>query len=161
MSSNIKLPTEYRLGVGIMLINSDKKVFVGQRADRFTDAWQMPQGGIDEGEEPLTAALRELYEEVGVKDVEVIASTKEWITYNLPEDLIPELWNGKYRGQKQMWYLMRLKGGDELININTEIPEFVKWKWLDLKELPDVIVEFKKDLYTQLVLEFQGAITGL
>ncbi len=159
MSTDFTLPTEYRLGVGIMLINSENKVFVGQRADRFADAWQMPQGGIDLGEEPVDAALRELYEEVGVKNVEILASTKDWISYDLPHDLIPELWNGKYRGQKQMWFLMRMKGGDELINIKTEIPEFVKWKWIDLKELPNVIVEFKRELYVQLVNYFYKFLT--
>ncbi len=161
MTENNNLPTEYRLGVGIMLINSDKRVFVGQRADRFSDAWQMPQGGIDEGEEPLAAALRELKEEVGTNDVEIISQTKDWIHYDLPVDLIPELWGGRYRGQKQMWYLMKLNGGDEKINLLTEIPEFTTWKWVNIDDLPDVIVEFKKELYQKLVLEFKGAIARL
>ena len=161
MSNQQALPTKYRLGVGIMLINHDKKVFVGQRADRFSDAWQMPQGGIDEGEEPLVAALRELKEEVGTNDVEIISQTKDWVYYDLPVDLIPELWGGRYRGQKQMWYLMKLNGGDEKINLLTETPEFTIWKWVNIDDLPEVIVEFKKELYQKLVLEFKGAIARL
>ncbi len=155
------IPTKYRLGVGIMLINAEKKVFVGQRADRFSDAWQMPQGGIDEGEEPLTAALRELEEEVGTNDAELIASTSDWIKYDLPVEIIPELWDGKYRGQKQMWYLMRLNGGDSKINLQTKIPEFVKWKWIEPEILPEVIVEFKKELYQKLVDYFKPIISKL
>lgn len=155
------LPTQYRLGVGVMLINSDKKVFVGQRVDRFSDAWQMPQGGINEGEDPLAAALRELEEETGINDVEVVAQTADWINYDLPRELIPELWGGKYKGQKQLWYLMRINGGDDKINLQTEVPEFVKWKWVEPSVLPDIIVEFKKDLYSFLVNYFQPFIDKL
>jgi putative (di)nucleoside polyphosphate hydrolase len=161
MSNQQALPTKYRLGVGIMLINHDKKVFVGQRADRFSDAWQMPQGGIDEGEEPLAAALRELQEEVGTSSVDVIASTEDWVSYDLPIEIIHELWNGQYRGQKQIWYLMRLKGGNEQINIATEVPEFIQWKWVELEILPEVIVEFKKELYQKLVEYFKPMIANL
>jgi putative (di)nucleoside polyphosphate hydrolase len=155
------LPTKYRHGVGIMLINSEKKVFVGQRSDRFSDAWQMPQGGIDGNEDPLAAALRELKEEVGTNHVDVIASTPDWISYDLPAEIIHELWDGQYRGQKQIWYLMRLKGGDEQIDLKTDIQEFIKWKWIEPESLPDVIVEFKKELYKSLLAYFNPFIEKL
>ncbi len=151
----LKLP--YRPCVGVMLVNSAGRVFVGQRIDSPGPAWQMPQGGIDAGEEPDQAAIRELWEETGVSadDVEVVAQTDIWLPYDLPYDLVPKLWKGQYRGQEQLWFLMRLKASDDAINIATEHPEFSRWKWMDPSELIDNIVPFKRALYAR-VLELLG-----
>ncbi|HSF92907.1 MAG TPA: RNA pyrophosphohydrolase [Paracoccaceae bacterium] len=151
----LKLP--YRPCVGVMLVNSAGRVFVGQRIDSPGPAWQMPQGGIDAGEEPAQAAIRELWEETGVSadDVEVVAQTDIWLPYDLPYDLVPKLWKGQYRGQEQLWFLMRLKASDDAINIATEHPEFSQWKWMDPSELIDNIVPFKRSLYAR-VLELLG-----
>lgn len=150
-------PTEYRLNVGIMLVNHANQVFVGQRLDRFTDAWQMPQGGIDKGEDPKAAAYRELWEETGVTEklVSIEALTRDWIYYDFPEDLAAKLWKGKYRGQKQRYYLMRFLGRDDQINIKTEKPEFSDWRWADVDKLEDKIVEFKRKVYRQVIDEFR------
>lgn len=147
----------YRPNVGIMLVNARNEVFVGQRLDRFTDAWQMPQGGIDPGENPDDAVFRELYEETGVtRDlVRIEATTKEWIYYDFPAELIDKLWSGKFHGQRQRYYLMRFFGKDEHINIQTEEPEFSAWKWIGLDHLLDNIVEFKRDVYRQVIAEFR------
>lgn len=155
MSDISKLP--YRMGIGVMLINAENKVFVGRRADspRTSNAWQMPQGGIDEGEDIVQAALRELEEEVGTSDITIIAQLEDWMSYDLPPEWIPNLWGGRYKGQKQMWFLARLNGGDELININTSHPEFVAWRWEEIDNLPDQIVDFKKDMYKELVRYFK------
>ena len=125
-----KLP--YRSNVGIMMVNKSGYIFVGQRLDNNQNAWQMPQGGIDAGEDPETAAYRELLEETGVnqQNVRFLASSSRWLSYDLPEDLIPTLWNGKFRGQKQKWFLFKFLGKDGDINIATEHPEFSKWKWI-------------------------------
>ena len=151
----LKLP--YRPCVGVMLVNSAGRVFVGQRIDNPGPAWQMPQGGIDAGEEPAQAAIRELWEETGVSadDVEVVAQTDIWLPYDLPYDLVPKLWKGQYRGQEQLWFLMRLKASDDAINIATEHPEFSRWKWMEPSELIDNIVPFKRALYAR-VLELLG-----
>ena len=124
-----KLP--YRSNVGIMMVNKTGYIFVGQRLDNNQNAWQMPQGGIEAGEDPETAAYRELLEETGVnqQNVRFLASSSRWLSYDLPEDLIPTLWNGKFRGQKQKWFLFKFLGKDGDINIATEHPEFSKWKW--------------------------------
>jgi len=151
-------PQEFRLGVGIFLINSEGKVFVGQRLDKFSEAWQMPQGGIDEGEDPLQAVYRELEEEIGTSKATIIAQTPDWLSYDLPQELIPQFWGGKFRGQKQKWFLMKLDGPDELINIATEVPEFKEWKWLEPALLPSVIVDFKKDLYQNVLDQFSSYI---
>lgn len=148
-------PLLYRKNVGIMLVNQYDQVFVGQRIDFKSDAWQMPQGGVDDGESEEDAAFRELYEEVGVSQVDIIAKTEDYITYDLPNELISKLWNGKFKGQEQRWFLMRLLGGDELININTEVPEFHSWKWVSLDELEDLIIPFKRDVYKRVVQEFR------
>lgn len=151
----------YRLGVGIILINSENKVFVGQRLDQGSgiEAWQMPQGGIDETEEPIKAALRELKEEIGTNQVHVIHQSKDWFYYDIPDEYIERLWGGKYRGQKQLWFLMRLMGDDSLININTEHPEFRDWKWVSFQDIPDLIVPFKKRLYKEILNEFLPIIS--
>ena len=148
---------KYRPNVGIMLVNFKNQVFVGQRLDSFTGAWQMPQGGIDKGEDPKAAAYRELWEETGVtkKLVHIEAFTRDWIYYEFPEKLASKLWKGKYLGQKQRYYLMRFSGRDDQININTKKPEFSDWMWTDIDKLEDQIVEFKRQVYRQVVHEFR------
>ncbi len=149
-----KLP--YRQNVGVMLINPDKHVFVGQRRDNQTAAWQMPQGGIDKGESPKDAALRELEEETGVSPAKVslVAESQTWVRYDLPDDLIPKLWGGKWRGQEQRWFLMRFEGIDSDINIATKDPEFSQWQWLPSQDLVANIVPFKREVYQAVVREF-------
>ncbi len=146
----------YRPCVGIMLVNQTGHVFVGQRIDNHSDAWQMPQGGIDPGEDPQEAALRELGEETGLNPahVEIVAETVDWVNYDLPTELVPKLWKGRYRGQKQKWFLMRFKGVDDDININTDTPEFSAWRWLPSSELIGAIVPFKRDVYRSVLAEF-------
>ena len=154
-------PKGYRPNVGIMLVNAQNKVFVGQRLDRVTNAWQMPQGGIDDGEDPDNAVFRELAEETGVTQdlVRIEAITKEWIHYDLPKDLIEKLWSGKYKGQRQRYYLLRFLGRDNQINIDSKEPEFSAWKWIDHDDLLDNIVAFKRDVYRQVVAEFREYLT--
>ena len=151
-----KLP--YRSNVGIMMVNEKGYVFVGQRLDNNQNAWQMPQGGIDAGEDPETAAYRELLEETGVKkqDVRFVASSSQWLSYDLPEDLIPILWNGNFRGQKQKWFLFKFLGEDGDINIATKHPEFSKWKWIPKENLLKEIVPFKKSVYENVLKEFKN-----
>lgn len=148
----------YRPCAGIMLANTEGKVFVGQRLDKAPegDAWQMPQGGIDDGEEAEQAALRELVEETGIPPelVDVIARSRNEHFYDLPEELLGKIWKGKYRGQRQWWFLMRFKGKDSDINIETDYPEFSRWQWVSPERLPQLIVPFKKRLYESLVAEF-------
>jgi putative (di)nucleoside polyphosphate hydrolase len=146
----------YRRGVGVMLLNSEDKVFVGARIDNTDEAWQMPQGGIDEGEEPWQTALRELEEETGIPPhlIERLAVCPERLKYDLPPDLRSKLWGGKYKGQDQDWFLARFLGRDSDINIHTKDPEFREWMWIEPKQLPDLIVPFKRDLYRRLLREF-------
>lgn len=150
-----KLP--YRPCVGLMVINVRGEVFVGQRTDRHYDAWQMPQGGVDKGEDPQAAALRELGEETGITPdlVEIIAVSEEWLPYELPADLIPKLWGGKYRGQEQKWHLMRFTGTDDQVNIETDHQEFRAWKWMAITDLTDNIVPFKRDVYARVIETFK------
>ena len=147
----------YRRGVGVMLINSERKVWVGQRLDNPTDAWQMPQGGLDEGEEPWPGALRELEEETGIacRFVECIAHCSEPLRYDLPAELREKLWGGRWKGQVQHWFLARFTGTDADINLATAEPEFSDWKWVDPVELPDLIVPFKRDLYRRILADFR------
>ncbi len=151
MTSYAHLP--YRPCAGVMLLNPQGQVFVGQRLDSEMEAWQMPQGGIDPGEDPLDAAYRELWEETGVlrDHVELLAAPDVELQYDLPDALIGKLWKGKWRGQRQRWFLFRLTAGDEAIDIATAEPEFRAWRWLDPRELPEVIVPFKRNLYQQLL----------
>lgn len=143
----------YRPCAGVMLLNRDGQVFVGQRLDSTLEAWQMPQGGIDPGEDPLDAAYRELWEETGVArtHVELIDAADEELWYDLPDDLIGKVWKGKWRGQRQRWFLFRLTASDEAIDIATAEPEFRAWRWIDPAELPQVIVPFKRELYARLL----------
>lgn len=149
-----KLP--YRPCVGVMLMNAEGAIFVGQRLDSKVSAWQMPQGGIEKGEDPKAAALRELWEETGIKPelVSVVAETQDWLRYELPFDLVPRLWKGRYRGQKQKWFLMQFSGQDSDINIETEHPEFSAWRWLESDNLVDNIVPFKRDVYSSVLSAF-------
>ena len=147
---------QYRSGVGIMLLNPRNQVFIGQRAD-VKDAWQMPQGGVEPDEEPLTAALRELREEIGTNNVEVLAESKGWLRYELPEDLRKRGRHGSWLGQQQKWFAMRFLGTDADINIATEHPEFSAWRWIELSALPGLIVAFKQRLYLDVMREF-GAL---
>jgi len=147
----------YRRGVGVMLLNSEGKVFVGARIDNSDEAWQMPQGGIDDDDDDEWAtALRELEEETGIAPhlVERVSAAPERLKYDLPDELRPRLWGGKYKGQDQDWFLARFLGGDSDINIATKDPEFREWKWIEPRELPELIVPFKRDLYRQLLSEF-------
>lgn len=146
----------YRRGVGVMLLNREGKVFVGARIDNTDEAWQMPQGGIDEGEQPWATALRELEEETGIAPhlVERIASCPERLKYELPDVLRGKLWGGKYVGQDQDWYLARFLGSDADVNIHTAHPEFREWKWVDPQQIPELIVPFKRELYRRLLREF-------
>jgi putative (di)nucleoside polyphosphate hydrolase len=146
----------YRPCVGVMLINADGAVFVGQRKDRDQDAWQMPQGGVEKGEAPQQAALRELEEETGVSRdlVTVIAESATWVPYDLPHHIVPQIWKGRYRGQEQKWFLLRFNGQDDQVNIATEHPEFSKGRWLPVAELVPQIVPFKRAVYEAVVREF-------
>jgi putative (di)nucleoside polyphosphate hydrolase len=146
----------YRRGVGVMLLNADKQVWVGRRIDNTDEAWQMPQGGIDAGEEPWATALRELEEETGIAPhlIERVADCPERLKYDLPEALRPFLWGGKWKGQLQDWYLARFLGTDDNIDIATKHPEFSHWKWVEPRLLPELIVPFKRDMYREIVQGF-------
>ena len=139
-----------RTGVGIIVLNKDNKVFVAKRIDNPKNFWQMPQGGVDEGEDFLKAAYRELEEETSIKNVDLIKELDGMITYELPERLLGIIWKGKYRGQKQKWFVMKFVGEDKEINIKTKNPEFLDWKWIDLDQMTEVVVDFKLHVYKEL-----------
>ena len=147
-----------RNGVGIVVLNKENKVFVAKRIDNPGDFWQMPQGGIDDGEDFLTAAYRELYEETSIKKVELIRELNGTSTYELPKHLLGIIWKGKYKGQKQKWFLMRYLGKDEEININTKKPEFLEWKWIEIDAITDVVVDFKLQVYKDLKKKIQKVV---
>ena len=147
-----------RNGVGIVVLNKENKVFVAKRIDNPGNFWQMPQGGIDDGEDFLTAAYRELYEETSIKNVELIKELNGTLTYELPKHLLGIIWKGKYKGQKQKWFLMRYLGKDEEINIKTKKPEFLEWKWIEIEALTDVVVDFKLQVYENLKEKIQKII---
>ena len=150
---NIKKELPLRIGVGIILLNDENKVFVGRRIDNPKNYWQMPQGGINKNEKFLDAAKRELEEETGAKTIKVIKELNEWLIYELPKNLLGNIWNGKYRGQKQKWFIMKFMGKDEEININKINPEFLDWKWIDPAELSKVAVDFKIEIYKKIEKE--------
>jgi putative (di)nucleoside polyphosphate hydrolase len=144
-----------RSGVGIVVLNKANKVFVAKRIDNAKNFWQMPQGGVDEGEDYLTAAYRELEEETSIKNVKLISELDGLITYNLPEHLLGIIWKGKYKGQSQKWFLMRYLGEDNQINIKTKKPEFLDWKWVDLEEITNLVVDFKLHVYQEVQQKVQ------
>ena len=151
MKNRKELPL--RIGVGIALLNHENKVFVGKRIDNPANSWQMPQGGVDKNEDFLQAAKRELEEETSVITVEVIKELNDWLTYDLPKNLLGKLWKGKYRGQKQKWFIMKFVGENREINIKTKNPEFLDWKWIKPSDLPAVAVDFKINIYQKMAKE--------
>ncbi|WP_205944460.1 RNA pyrophosphohydrolase [Pelagibius litoralis] len=151
----------YRPCVGIVLLNAENRVFVAKRIDASKDnphAWQMPQGGIDKGEDPERAALRELHEEIGTDKVAVIGESQSWLRYDFPPELVEKVRHGRYRGQEQRWFAMRFLGKDSDIDLDTEHPEFSDWRWENLENLPALTITFKRDLYTAIVQEFRHLV---
>ena len=144
-----KLPM--RIGVGVVVLNSDNKVFVGKRKDNPIDKWQMPQGGVDKNEDFLTAMKRELFEETSIKSIKILREIEGYFEYELPDNLIGIIWKGKFRGQKQKWFIARFTGEEKEINLKTKDPEFIEWKWISPEDLPKVIVDFKKSMYLKLL----------
>ena len=151
-----KLPM--RIGVGIIVLNEKNQVFVGKRKDNPNDKWQMPQGGVDKGEDFITAMKRELMEETSIKNIKIIKEIEKMYEYELPDKLVGIIWKGKFRGQKQKWFITKFQGEESEINLNTKYQEFIDWKWIDPKFLPDVIVDFKKKLYLNLLKEISLVI---
>ena len=149
----------YRSGVGIVVLNKENKVFVARRIDNPKNFWQMPQGGVDKNENFLNAALRELEEETSIKSVELIKELDGLITYDLPDHLLGIIWKGRYKGQTQKWFLMRFVGSDNEINIKTKHPEFLEWKWVDLKKITELVVSFKLELYKEVQSKVQKIIS--
>jgi putative (di)nucleoside polyphosphate hydrolase len=145
----------FRPAVGMMIIDKNNRVFVGKRVESKSNGWQMPQGGIDLGETPSSAALREMAEEIGSNKGKILAESKKWYSYRLPEFLVPKLWDGKYCGQRQKWFLIRFTGQDSDINVKTQHPEFDSWRWIEISELLDNIIPFKYKLYSRVILEFK------
>ena len=152
-----KLPM--RDGVGVIILNHENKVFVGKRKDNPIDKWQMPQGGVDNGEDYLSAMRRELLEETSIKSIKILSELEGYFEYELPENLLGLIWKGKFRGQKQKWYIVRFIGDEREINLKTKNPEFIEWKWIEPEELPRVIVNFKRNMYLNL-LKFIKEFTG-
>ena len=148
MNENTSLP--FRSGVGIVVLNKDNKIFVAQRIDNQKNLWQMPQGGVDEGEDYLAAAYRELEEETSIKNVDLVKELDGLISYELPKNLLGVIWKGKYRGQEQKWFVMRFLGQDSEINIKTKNPEFCEWKWINLENITDLVVDFKIHVYEDI-----------
>ena len=151
--NNQRLPL--RSGVGIIILNKNNQVFVGKRKDNPGNKWQMPQGGVDAGEDFTTAMRRELMEETGIENIEILKELENFYQYELPENLVGIIWRGKFRGQKQKWFITRFLGEESEINLNTKNPEFIEWKWIEPNKLPEVIVSFKKDLYLSLLKEIK------
>ena len=154
--ANHQLPM--RTGVGIIVLNNDNQVFVGKRKDNPGDKWQMPQGGVDKGEDFITAMRRELIEETSIKNIKILKEIHNMYQYELPNNLVGIIWKGKFRGQRQKWFITKFLGKDDEINLDTQHPEFIDWKWIDPKDLPEVIVDFKKELYLNLLKEINQVI---
>tara|TARA_B100001564_G_C20556056_1_gene631459 strand:- start:22 stop:492 length:471 start_codon:yes stop_codon:yes gene_type:complete len=154
--SQKKLPL--RIGVGAIVLNSENKIFVGKRLDNPVDKWQMPQGGVDKGENLTSAMRRELMEETSIQNIKILKQINKWFTYELPKDLLGIIWKGKFRGQKQKWFLVRFLGNESEINLKTKHPEFIEWKWIEVEELTRVVVSFKRDVYKKLVIELKKFI---
>ena len=151
-----KLPL--RIGVGAIVLNSENKIFVGKRADNPVDKWQMPQGGVDKGENFISAMRRELKEETSIQNIKILKQIDQWFEYELPKNLLGIIWKGKFRGQKQKWFVVRFIGNESEINLKTKHPEFIEWKWIEVDDLTKVIVDFKKDVYKKLVVELKKFI---
>ena len=151
-----KLPL--RKGIGIIVLNKNNHVFVGKRKDNPTDKWQMPQGGVDNGEDFITAMRRELIEETGIKKIKILKEIQNMYQYELQNNLVGSIWKGKFRGQRQKWFITKFLGKDDEINLDTQHPEFIDWKWIDPQDLPEVIVDFKKKLYLNLLKEINQVI---
>ena len=147
-----------RQGVGVIILNNQNKIFVGKRKDNPVDKWQMPQGGIDRGENHLTAMKRELYEETSIKSIEVIKELEGYYEYMLPKNLVGVIWKGKFKGQRQKWFVTKFVGNEKEINLNTKNPEFIEWKWIIADELPNVIVNFKKEMYQKILFNIRKII---
>ena len=154
--SNKKLPL--RIGVGAIVLNKKNQVFVGKRKDNPVDKWQMPQGGVNEGEDLTSAMKRELNEETGIQNIKILNEIDGWFEYELPNYLLGKIWRGKFRGQKQKWFIVKFLGNDEEINLEKDKPEFIEWKWLDIENLPNVIVDFKKKVYEKLLPKIRSFI---
>ena len=151
-----KLPL--RIGVGAIVLNSENKIFVGKRADNPIDKWQMPQGGVDKGENFISAMKRELKEETSIQNIKILKQIDQWFEYELPKNLLGIIWKGKFRGQKQKWFLARFAGEENEINLQTKHPEFIEWKWVEINQLPKIIVDFKKKVYEKLLIELKKII---
>ena len=154
--ANHQLPM--RTGVGIIVLNNNNQVFVGKRKDNPGDKWQMPQGGVDKGEDFITAMRRELIEETSIKNIKILKEIQNMYQYELPKNLVGIIWRGKFRGQRQKWFITKFLGKDDEINLDTQHPEFIDWKWINPNDLPDVIVDFKKELYLNLLNEINQVI---
>ena len=154
--ANHQLPM--RTGVGIIVLNNNNQVFVGKRKDNPVDKWQMPQGGVDKGEDFITAMRRELIEETSIKNIKILKEIQNMYQYELPKNLVGIIWRGKFRGQRQKWFITKFLGKDDEINLDTKHPEFIDWKWIDPHDLPEVIVDFKKELYLNLLKEINQVI---
>ena len=151
-----KLPM--RVGVGVIILNEENKVFVGRRKDNPIDKWQMPQGGVDKSESYITAMKRELYEETSIKSIKLLKELDGFFEYELPMNLVGIIWKGKFRGQRQKWFVAKFLGEDDEINLKTDYPEFIEWKWIFPEKLPEVIVDFKKDMYIKLCSEIKKLV---
>ena len=151
-----KLPL--RLGVGAVVLNKKNQVFVGKRKDNPIDKWQMPQGGVNTGENLIDAMKRELHEETSIQNIKILNEIDGWVEYELPKNLLGKIWKGRYRGQKQKWFVVKFLGNDGEINLQTDKPEFIEWRWLDIDNLPNVIVDFKRKVYEQLLPKIRNFI---
>ena len=149
-----------RIGIGVIIVNNKNKIFVGKRKDNPVDKWQMPQGGVNKNESFIAAMKRELDEETSIKNIEIIKELDGWFQYELPKNLLGIVWQGKFRGQKQKWFVVKFTGKESEINLNTKHPEFIEWKWIEMNELPKVIVDFKKNVYEKLLIELKKFINS-